>query len=615
MKKIIFLLLTFIIIPNCIYAATALTSSTQTPVVGTEIYVQLNIDYGKDILISEAHYAVSYNTDYFLLEDVIWSQSKGTYSIQDGIIKIDKANDGNYWEYGGQVQLKLLVLKAGVNKISIKENGVARFKNGDIISQTFSGVTISAVEASSQTTIGSLAIENYAISPTFNRSTYRYTLKVPANVTEVNVIAKKGNEKQKITGDGKRVLTYGDNRIRVIVSAEDGSASTYEIMVTREDDRTGDVSLKNMLVSGSAAEYIEEEDTYQITVSKTTQSVLITAQTTDSNATLTGTGEKKLEYGLNIFYLNVKSNGGKEKTYKVKVTREEKEEVLNDSTLFKSFTINEKKVPLSDEKRTILFGVDNDISKLDINYELMSNSSTVLISGNENLKYGINEIKVDVTNYKNEKTEYRILVYKKENNYIKISSLDDVMFYRNRNMLYESLMKDEHKIEENIFNELNNNNNKLMLNVIDEYGGLYYQVLVNDDNESDFDYDFNIVDQNRFIYETKLPKNCDVLLYVGDKYVDDISVKIYTANDDNYTLYTEGVKVVNGYISFKTNGNTKYMLTMASLGKKKSSISKYIGLGFFIILIGGLSLYVYVKKKKIKGKEENKKIEEEKPLY
>lgn len=611
MKKILFLIFSFIFLSSVTWAATALTSSTQIPVVGSTIYVQLNIDYGKEALISEAHYAVTFDADYFMLEDVIWSQSKGEYKSNDGVVYIDKYNDGNDWEYGGQVQLKLLVLEAGVNKISIKENGVARFKDGSVISQTFSGVTISATEASSQTTIGSLSIEGQAISPTFSKNIYNYRLKVPASVTEVNVLTKKGNAKQTITGDGKRILNYGDNRIRVVVKAENGSSSTYEIMVTREDDRTGDVSLRNLVVSETDITYEEGKTTYSATVPKDVSSVFITAQTNDANATLIGTGEKSLAYGLNTFYLNVTSNGGKTQDYVINITRKEQEELLVDSTLFKSFAIDGKEIMISDDVNLLFIGTEND--SLDISYKLISNSSSVEITGNENFKIGINEVRVNVSNLKGEKKEYRLLVYKEDGNRFSISSFNDINYYRNKTMVYKAALNDKKNIGKDVLKSLAENDNRLVLDVLNEYGGLIYQVNLNNVESDDIDYSFSVLDEPRLVYETKLPSGCDIWFSVADRFMDGTDIKIYSMDDGGrLNLLTEGVKVINGYISFRTNGSSKYVFSPTSLIKEKNFLQK----NWLIIVFGGLviGLVIYILKTK-KKKKKVVVVNDDKPMY
>ncbi len=56
--------------PSLIYAATELGASTQNPVVGTDVYVQLNINY-KNFKIGDAHYIITYNKEYLEFEEVI----------------------------------------------------------------------------------------------------------------------------------------------------------------------------------------------------------------------------------------------------------------------------------------------------------------------------------------------------------------------------------------------------------------------------------------------------------------------------------------------------------------------------------------------------------------
>ena len=125
---------------------------------------------------------------------------------------------------------------------------------------------------------------------------------------------KKKLNKQTINGAGKHTLNYGDNRINVEVTSENGMTNTYEIMVTRKDNRLKNTALKSLSVSNT-----------DIIVSRSVSSVFIAATPEVENSTLTGTGTKQLEIGLNTFTLTVIGDDGSSQNYTIYITRSTEE--------------------------------------------------------------------------------------------------------------------------------------------------------------------------------------------------------------------------------------------------------------------------------------------------
>ena len=66
--------------------------------------------------------------------------------------------------------IKYKVLKDGLSKVDVLRNGESHYENGDVIGQSFVGVSISATKPSSQTLIGTLYVEGYTLQPTFSKT-------------------------------------------------------------------------------------------------------------------------------------------------------------------------------------------------------------------------------------------------------------------------------------------------------------------------------------------------------------------------------------------------------------------------------------------------------------
>ena len=92
---------------------------------------------------------------------------------------------------------------------------------------------------SSNASLGSLVISAGTLSPEFSAATKDYTATVDYSCSSLEVTANPADSKASVTSvTGNDSLEVGENAVSVVVTAEDGSTSTYNIVVTRraEDD-------------------------------------------------------------------------------------------------------------------------------------------------------------------------------------------------------------------------------------------------------------------------------------------------------------------------------------------------------------------------------------------
>ena len=609
-RKFLIILIIYFMFPCLVNAATSLNTQNQRPIVGTSFEVTMIIDYGNTSLINEAHYYISYDPTYIRLDNISWTQGAGNYSVDNGIITIDKDTSSSPWSNGGPIVLRMTAIFPGKSKIEIREKAPAKYSDNSVVAQSYSGITINAVSPSTATIIGDLEVEGFTIAPTFNRETFNYTLTVPSSVTEVNVKASKGERNQTITGTGKRILNYGDNRVRVIVTAQNGESSTYEIMIVRTDDRSGDVSLKHLSVEGTTIAYVPGQTHYEATVSRTVENIFLTAQTTDPKAQLIGTGSKNLRIGENNFELVVSSKNGVKQSYYIKIIRSEDEFKENvESSKVEVLTLNGTNIPVIDGKNTYFFSVPKDIENLPIYLKTKSTTATYVIENDKNLKVGLNKIKISISDINNEISEYFIVVYKQPGITTKVNGINEITETQDH-IYYETLNPEEIKLD--ILDKLNINKQKLYYNVIDDLTGLKYQLIIpNNTYQSNINPSVVKLSDTPLTYTINVPAGIDVLIRVNDTYPDNSELKIFTYNDMGmYTSLTSGVKVVNGYVTFTTNGQANYVLTTQDLlGGPKKSILDYMPIIFFIALIGIASFIIIKKKKKIE------KLNSNEPLY
>ncbi|MBP5331440.1 MAG: cadherin-like beta sandwich domain-containing protein [Lachnospiraceae bacterium] len=90
-----------------------------------------------------------------------------------------------------------------------------------------------ASKASSDATLGLMRINPGELSPAFSASVFEYTVFVPYEVTEIYVSASPNDPTATVKIEGNTGLNVGQNRILVLVTAENGDVKKYVIYAAR----------------------------------------------------------------------------------------------------------------------------------------------------------------------------------------------------------------------------------------------------------------------------------------------------------------------------------------------------------------------------------------------
>ena len=637
MKKIKLFIITFIalfiLFPCGVLAATELSASTQNPIVGETLYVQLEANYGQTQTIKDFHVYIEYDPEYFELVQTKWVKNRsqmGTDRTENGRVYIDKSE--GTWKSGPIVQLELKVIKVGSTRINIVETEPAYYADGSKIAQTTAGIIINSISPSTNVDLSSLYVQGFDnMQPSFKKNTTVYNLIVPADVDKIDIIAKRSDTHQTITGDGIKTLKYGPNKFRIVVTAQNKDSKTYELTVTRTDNRTGDLTLKSLSVTGTVIKYVPGQTTYEATVGRNTEQVLIAARTNDPMATITGTGTKKLEIGLNTYELLVSSSNGLEGKYTINITRstEEIEEPVQSSKL-KSIKVNSLVVNVNEENTTYLYGISKEISELSIEPMLVSPTATYVITGNEKLKSGTNKILIKVTEVLKEavpeteetpgeeavldETEYTLIVYKNPTDANEISSLDEIT--GDNNYVLTTIEQKTNIISKDKISLLATNKKTLYYNVVNMYNGLLYQVkLPTIMTPQDYDLSLTKLDSMDTTYRTNLPINTELTIYLDNQYADGDSVQVYSYDEEgSYTLVTAGLEVINGYITFTTNEQKHYVITTQDLIQVTSKADALINTIKTVLIVAVVGVMAAILLPKLLRKK-RKEIESNEPLY
>lgn len=93
-----------------------------------------------------------------------------------------------------------------------------------------------ATTKSSNANLSNLGIKPHDFSG-FKATTTSYKVVVPESTQTIEVYAKAQDTKAKVTGTGKKTLESGNNKVDVVVTAEDGTEKTYTINIVRGEQQ------------------------------------------------------------------------------------------------------------------------------------------------------------------------------------------------------------------------------------------------------------------------------------------------------------------------------------------------------------------------------------------
>lgn len=91
----------------------------------------------------------------------------------------------------------------------------------------------------------SLGVDNYELSPNFNKDTTSYSINVQEGTTKIKINATPNDSKSYVTGTGEVEVSNGINNFNIVVKAENGSEKTYNLVVNVIDQNPIEVTVNN----------------------------------------------------------------------------------------------------------------------------------------------------------------------------------------------------------------------------------------------------------------------------------------------------------------------------------------------------------------------------------
>ena len=227
---------------------------------------------------------------------------------------------------------------------------------------------------------------------------------VDVSDTEYNLLTTPKSITITVKEEAKKPTTNTDD------NKKDNNKTDNNNKVEEEDAlKSSDAKLKSLTVTGEDIDFNAKTTKYSLEVPYDTTSLTIKAVPNDSKATVSISGNKDFKVGENTVNIKVTAEDGTIKVYTITVTREE-EIVKGTAPLLdlkvKNYTINEKFNP----SRTSYTVETVNESQVELEYVLGNKNFKVEITGDKNLKIGLNEVKLKVTEPNGTVTVYTVNV-------------------------------------------------------------------------------------------------------------------------------------------------------------------------------------------------------------
>lgn len=328
-------------------------------------------------------------------------------------------------------------LKVGDNPITIN----VKAEDGTTI-KTYT--VIVTRDKSNNSGLTDLAPSAGTLSPVFETGTIKYTDVVGNDVTSITLTPVTTDPTATITVNGEQVhsgtasadlpLKVGENEIKTVVTAEDGTTTTYTVVVTRKPSNNSGLTDLAISEGTLSPAFAEGTTAYTDTVPNDVAGITVTPITTDPTATITVNGKPvpsgtasenlPLKVGENPITTVITAQDGTITTYTVVVTREAAP--LSDNSGLTDLAISEGTLsPVFAEGTTAYTDtVPNDVAGITVTPITADPTATITVNGipvpsgtasaELPLKVGENEIKTVVTAQDGTITTYIVIVTRQE---------------------------------------------------------------------------------------------------------------------------------------------------------------------------------------------------------
>lgn len=233
MKKIYtIILMILMIMPTCVNAAsgTVKVTSSSTAVYGNTI--TFTVTLASSTSIGSWQMDLNYDKSYLQLQS--------TTSEGGGISMVNSSSSGTKSK---TYTYTFKTLKTGSTKVEVSSYLAYAFSDMSEMSLTSTSKTISIktqeeIEASysKDSSLKSLSIDDFDLNEEFDKDVFEYSVDVSEDTKEVVINASKNDSNATVSGTGSKEVTHGINSFDIVVRAQNGSESTYKLVVNVVDN-------------------------------------------------------------------------------------------------------------------------------------------------------------------------------------------------------------------------------------------------------------------------------------------------------------------------------------------------------------------------------------------
>ena len=195
-------------------------------------------------------------------------------------------------------------------------------------------IIVNREDANNDTSLKSLIVEGYVLTPKFTKDITSYTLNVDKEIDTVMISAAPNNEYASVFGTGKVTLASGDNLFKIKVTSQSNDELIYQLKINRNN---GSSRLVNLEIENYELEEPFKEDifTYNLTIDSKTNKLNINASASD-DGNIEIIGNDNLKEGKNEIIIKVTEKDKTNTTYKLivnKLSIDEEETSKNNTKL------------------------------------------------------------------------------------------------------------------------------------------------------------------------------------------------------------------------------------------------------------------------------------------
>ncbi len=374
-KFLISLLVICLFIPSLKAASATFktTSNRSSVVVGNTFTVTVKVSSSNTL--GSWEYTISYDSSVVQLVS-------GKKSVAD---------PGNGSQKSQTYTYTFKAIKSGKSNITVKSYAAYGWDE-KALSCSASGTTVKVItkaelEASysKDNNLKSLSVDGANISPTFSKDVTDYKVELGANTTSINIKASANDSKAHVSGTGTFEVAEGDNKFQIVVTAENGSTKTYNLIASIIDPNP--ITVKdikgNELVVVKRKSLLTSPETYKETATTINDQEVPAFTSEITNFTLVGL--KNNEGKINLYIYD------KEKNTFNKYTELKMNELVllpMESSTYKEYVkttikINEEEIDAykykEDSKFAIIYALDTETGEKNYyKYDFRNNTVTFI---------------------------------------------------------------------------------------------------------------------------------------------------------------------------------------------------------------------------------------------